>query len=434
MRRPQDVRVYELSDRRYRKASSGKPAARPWVARWVVDGQEASKAFKNRPEADDFRSRLIVAARDGIRFDPVTLLPAEWGGSSETFYEYARAWVARQSTWAPRSRTSAIEALARGIPLMVTPKAPAPPADMRSYLKAALRPGVEPPSGLCSSWLRRWSLPMGKIDAAIARDAFDSLGTKDDGTIMSATTAHRYRTTVHAMLRDALAVGAIVDDPWPASNGVKKRRAEMAKGKVDREALPNSATVASIVSVMDNHQPASRMYQLMTEIVWQSGLRPSEVRALEVDALNLPDEGWGWITVKRSFDGVQIVEETKTGHVRKAPVPPHLVVKLRAWIAERSIDGPLFRTRKSGVPAESNWLRAFHRACDIAGVPPFSIYTLRHCCASRWIDSGMPWAQAAGFLGHSVAVLQDTYYGASEGDEEVALKRLERAMDEGTRW
>ncbi|HWC83583.1 MAG TPA: hypothetical protein VG756_26810, partial [Pseudonocardiaceae bacterium] len=58
-----NVRVYKLQTRR-RVTSAGKTSAR-YVVRWLVEGQQFSESYRNRTQADSFRSDLMSAARNG---------------------------------------------------------------------------------------------------------------------------------------------------------------------------------------------------------------------------------------------------------------------------------------------------------------------------------------------------------------------------------
>ena len=55
-------------------------------------------------------------------------------------------------------------------------------------------------------------------------------------------------------------------------------------------------------------------------------------------------------------------------------------------------------------------------------------YDLRHACLSTWLNAGVPPAQVAEWAGHSVDVLLRVYTNCVEGDDEVALRRIEAAL------
>ena len=55
-------------------------------------------------------------------------------------------------------------------------------------------------------------------------------------------------------------------------------------------------------------------------------------------------------------------------------------------------------------------------------------YDLRHACLSTWLNAGVPPARVAEWAGHSVEVLLRVYAKCVDGDDEVALKRIEDAL------
>jgi hypothetical protein len=65
MGRPcQQISVFGIQDRRANPA-----ATRPWVVRRAVEGQQRSRSFRTKTEADRYRAGLLVAQRNGELFD-----------------------------------------------------------------------------------------------------------------------------------------------------------------------------------------------------------------------------------------------------------------------------------------------------------------------------------------------------------------------------
>jgi hypothetical protein len=81
------------------------------------------------------------------------------------FHRWARRWLGEQwPEWQPRTRRSAVEALARLVPLVVRSSAPPVPEGLRSYLTATLGDlGAVDPEHDCERWLERHSLPLGQL-------------------------------------------------------------------------------------------------------------------------------------------------------------------------------------------------------------------------------------------------------------------------------
>lgn len=55
-------------------------------------------------------------------------------------------------------------------------------------------------------------------------------------------------------------------------------------------------------------------------------------------------------------------------------------------------------------------------------------YDLRHACLSTWLNAGVPPARVAEWAGHGVEVLLRVYAKCVEGDDQIALRRIEEAL------
>ena len=124
--------------------------------------------------------------------------------------------------------------------------------------------------------------------------------------------------------------------------------------------------------------------------------------------------------------------EPKTGP-RSVPIPPVLVAILRQWIEENQFivaDDLLFRTRNGRRPTASNWSRSWHRALAAVGADPLRVYDCRHAAATTWLRAGVPLAETARRLGHSVETLVSTYVGALDDEERIGNQRIESVLDD----
>lgn len=406
--------------------------------RWKVDGRAKSRAFETLPEADRYRSRLLLAKQDGEWFDLRTGEPSSWAPAGEDLqlHHWARRWVREHwAEWQPRTRTNEIEGLVRFLPLVVDGRAPNRPDEMRAYLRDALRPDVDVDDDHdCERWLNRWALSLGELDRQNLAEANQQLGFAGDKRPLANETARRYRRTARACVRRAVELEYIVVDPWPPTpRGRSRRKVNRLDLAVDIKRLHAPATVVRVIDCLANHQPGSHLYQAMTAVVYYAGMRPSEVVMLRPAALFLPTDGYGAISVDEADDGEDQPAAPKTGK-RRVPIPPRLVVLLRDWVAEHRT-GPgelLFRTRGGKRPSESNWSRALQGAHRRAKVHHIAVYDYRHAAATSWISNGMPLAEAARRLGDSVETLVSYYINAMEGDEAEGNASVDKALD-GTR-
>ena len=430
MARPiQEIRIKNIQDRR-----STVQAKRPWVVRVSIDGREKSKSFRTRAEADRYRALLLQAAQAGEPFDPASGEPCSWQPTAEDvlLHRWVRTWVEEQwAEWQPRTRASALEALARFVTLAVEQRAE-PPAELRFYLQTALAPltAAERDAHL-ESWLDEHCIRVSDLSRELLVAVDRGLSLKLDGGFLSPSTAQRFRVVARACVRAAVEAGALPSDPWPTrSRGRARRKVARSRRAVNIRQLPDPMVMAKAIDAIANHQPGSKTYRVMTGVAYYAGLRPSEVVMLRKQSLELDGPGWGTIEVTEADISFDEPGEPKTGP-RAVPIPPVLVAMLREWIDDNGIDAPeqlLFRTRSGRRPSSGNWSRSWQRALLAIGERPLRVYDCRHAAATTWLRAGVPLGETARRLGHSVETLVSTYVGALDGDVEVANERLDAVL------
>lgn len=400
---------------------------------WSVDGPQHSRAFHTRVEADRYRSYLVESVRRGELFSVDTGEPESWlpQPGDIRVHDWVRMWLAEQwPEWQPRTRESALQALARFVPLVVSPQASAPPTGLRKYLMVTLGPEGEARDADFEEWLERWSLRLSDLNRQVLARVDVSLGLGENGALLAASTAGRFRKTAKACIQRAVALELIPADPWPpADRGRSQRKAMRSRRTVDVRKLPGPATMARALDAMVSHQPASRTYRVMTAVAYYAGLRPSEVVMLRPSALVLPADGWGRIEVREADISFDEPGEPKTG-ARSVPIPPVLVEILAEFIDDNEfgVEDLMFRTRTGRRPTPSNWARCWQRALRSIDEPSLRVYDCRHAAATTWLRAGVPLGEVARRLGHSVEVLVSTYVGAIEGDEAFANERIEAIL------
>lgn len=424
----QDVKVFGIQQRV--KTDRTK---RPWIVRWSVDGPQHSRAFRTRVEADRFRSFLVQALQRGERFAVETGEPESWSprAGDVQCHDWARRWLAEQwPEWQPRTRFSAVEALARFVPIVVVSGAPPAPPELRRYLVATLPPGESGRDEDIETWLEQASMRLNDLNRQLLASAEVELGLGRGGAPLAPSTANRFRKTAKACIRRAVELEIVPVDPWPPTvRGRSRRKAARVRRTVDVRRLPDPDTMTRALSAMITHQPASRTYQAMTAVAYYAGLRPSEVVMIRCSALVLPGEGWGVLDVREADISFDEPGEPKTGP-RSVPIPPVLVELLRTWITHNDLSGDdlLFRTRTGRRPTASNWARSWQRALRTIGHPSLRVYDCRHAAATTWLRAGVPLAEIARRLGHSVEILVSTYVGVIEGDEYLANERIDAVL------
>lgn len=425
----QVVKVYGVQDRR-----TTVQAKLPWVVRYTIDGRHRSKSFRTRIEADRYRGSLLQAVHAGDQFDVASGEPESWQPALRDVgvHDWARRWLGEQwSEWQPRTRTSATEALARFITIAIEPAAK-PPDGLRVYLYTALAPGSENSNDVrLEKWMSRHCLTLGDLDRDRIAGIDRKLSLKLDGSPMAANTANRIRIVARACVQAAVDAGAVPPDVWPQRSKTRARRkVARTKRSVDVRALPGPTVMAAAIDAIVTHQPGSRAFRVMTAVAYYAGLRPSEVVMLRVRSTMLPAEGWGRLEVTEADVSFDEPGEPKTGS-RSVPIPPVLVAMLREWVDQNHLIEPdrlLFRTRNDTRPSGSNWIRAWHRALASVGQKPLRVYDCRHAAATTWLRAGMPLAETARRLGHSVETLVSTYVGALDDEEHIANQRVDSLL------
>lgn len=441
------VRVWDLQDRRGQR-----PTRNPWVVRWKIDNHGArSRGFPTRALAEDFRARLLLASRNGEPFDATgTGLPVSWARPDmPSLAEFARQWVARQIDWEPRTRRTVGEALARFLTACLRPGATElsakDAAEARRWLRrcylatepvlgdlAARRRGPDVDEGRWERFFARWSPALDELDRQLLDGVEQLLRAGVDGQVLGSS-GKRYVKIARQLVTEAVRVGLLTADPWPpapAGRATRKAQRLARQRRMEPVLRVRPQEVERILAVMISHQPASRMYRVMTAVGFYAGLRPSEIRDLKGLDLDLPEAGWGTIRVQRADVGRAEPGEPKNGR-RLVPIPPRLVSILRAWLEESGVgDGFLFRTRTGRRPTDSNHTRTLRRACVKAELDALTPYDMRRSCATFWDSAGVARAEIARRLGHSLDTLERFYLGVAIGDEDLGNRRIDALLDD----
>ena len=427
------VSVWDLQNRPGRK--------RPWLVRWKVGTKTHGRGFATKTAADNFRADVLAAANAGVSFDRESGQPFEWSQTELSVAEWCVNWfMGEYPTWAPHTRKNHAQSLARVLPLMVKTKSPDPPDRIGFMIEEWLGGEADMPR-----WLSRCSLPLAdlttercvaiqrEIEAVKVLDRRASRTTPGTMKPIAASDIKRVTKTIKAALTHAVRVKVIPLNPWPQASS--RRKALQVTTQIDESTLPNHREVKDLLSQIPNHQPSSTGYQVLLSCIYYMGLRPSEARALSVSNLTLPKKGWGRARIREAVQDAgsrwtaesELIGKPKTG-LRDVPIPPVLVQILRDWIGDRT-NGYLVETRTGRPVHLSNLERSFRRVCDEMGTT-WSVYDLRHACATLWLSAGVPIKEVANRLGHSPEILLSTYAGVLTGDEKFANKCIENALND----
>jgi integrase len=220
---------------------------------------------------------------------------------------------------------------------------------------------------------------------------------------------------------------------------------------VDRRSVANPAQARRLLDAVATTPHSGARLVGFFGCMYYSALRPEEAVNVRKHWLDLPaGDGWGWMTVERAApetgrqwsdtDSRRDERELKhraAGETRRVPMPPELVAVLRRHLKEFGTDdeGRLFRGLRGDVLAGVTYTRVWDRARAAAltkeqYASPLARrpYDLRHAAVSTWLNGGVGPARVAEFAGHSVDVLLRIYAKCLDGDEDIALRRIGKAL------
>lgn len=445
MSRPQghEIRIWKISVRTRVAQDTGKKnktAENSYIVRWTAFGKERSRSFKQRVAADSWRSKLNKAIDDREPFSRDTGLPIKWSTQDKSLADWSKEWIQSQlKTWEPKSRESAARPIISLLMIMVKKEAPAAPEGIRPEIAKWLIEKNTP----CPSWLAVCSISMEDIDAALCEKVSQRLYLKQVTKTVTekgktteivvdepraATVVATYRSTIRAMFAAAVAHGFLTEQPWPSAKRGKKRNKEKVQNKVIRvEDLPPIPEAAEALDRVISHQPASLGYRAIIACMLYAGLRPGEARALRIENITFPEkEGEsGSIFVEdatKSSTKLYTGDDDEIGPPKTVEhdvtmVPP-LAKLLKEYIGERK-SGLLYSTRNGSPATHGNLYRAWKRATPDKN---WTLYDLRHTCATHWLGLGIDIKIIADWLGHSPEVLLGTYAGVIKGSRERAAE------------
>jgi len=167
-----------------------------------------------------------------------------------------------------------------------------------------------------------------------------------------------------------------------------------------------------------DYRRTQAMLACMVHLAGCCGLRSGEIRALDLDHLDLDA---GEVRVRRSVTEYREIKGPKTpAGNRNVPLPAHLVAMLRDWLDNHykpcpdrlvfTFDG---KRTISHSTLNHRWLSLLDR-CGLAKEgDQFHFHALRHFAASWWIENGLSLPEVAQMLGHSKVDMTLTIYAHS---------------------
>lgn len=449
MTAPQRITVGDLCRRDSRRS--------PWLVRWRVDGKDRSSSHPTKASADRYRRRILDAIDAGDAFDEATGLPRSWSASKTVLEFAAEWWAGSYAGWGAKHRGDLAPNVARVIVALASLRAKGSntPTKATSYLVDYVfcdpqrRTGPTDADRKTARWLERFSPPINRVTEEDVKGLFDRLRKNLDGSTAKGNTFRARRAAAHQLF--AAAVKARLTNTNPVADVeitiVTRTQA------VDRLFIPTLSAGQDLIALVGERGPQGRRCVAPLSTVLYGGLRPSEVAGLRPMDLDLPQQGWGHLTVrepvvaaKRRYtdDGTAYEHRNRPKHrdegvAREVPIPPVLVELIRQHLEEyRVANGELVFTNTAGQPWTGNIARSWRQArvAYVDAVDDGSrdhlraarIYDLRHTNATLLLNAGASIPEVARRLGHSPATLLKIYAGVMITDAAAANERVELAL------
>jgi integrase len=454
MKTTYDVRVWKLQSRT-RTTRSGKKST-SYVVRWLVAGQRFEEWFRNRTQADSFRSDLVSAARNGEAFDTATGLPVSKLQTTGTMAWFDFACDYSEMKWhdASAGHRKNIATDLSAITLGMIKDGARRPADavLRSALRIAFNPvrrSAMQPLDIDEAldWLARNTRPVGDLgEPDVLRALLGHLDAKKDGGRAAADTVRLRRTTLTNALDYAVDEKKLLAINPLSTIKVKKTRT--AVREVDKQGVPNPDQARKLLNAIK--QINARLHAFFG-LLYFAGLRPEEAANLRRRNLAIPEAGWGELHLERAAPEIsgqwtdtglrneeRALKHRGLGDTRTVPCSPELTALLHEHIRLFGMtdDGRLFRGVRSGERLSSSvYGRAWASAREAVFTDEVAAsalarrpYDLRHAAVSTWLAAGVEAPRVAKWAGHSLSVLLRVYAKFLDGGEEEARRLVERRL------
>ncbi|MFM9446895.1 tyrosine-type recombinase/integrase [Streptomyces acidiscabies] len=449
--------------------------SRPWRARWVVAGKVFGDTFSTYPLAEARRNEIAYAMnRRGEPFEIESGLPesevrnAEVAAAAEAeqkndpnWWEFSREFMKRRwRTAAAKTREGFADSLAAAALGMMGDKPDAPELRLvRRALRWAVVPAhenEEPPPNLqaACTWLKENSLSLSALKKpTVAEDVHYRLAYKLDGKLAAKETYKRRRRSFNAAMAYAIKRGYIDKNPVAQM----ERPATARQGTIDPRILMNPVQAREFLTAVSYvgsiHRHRGRRLVAFFGCILYAAMRPAEVVALRVADCELPETGWGLLTLRKTRP-VSGKKWTDSGERhdkrglkmrdpdadRPVPIPPLLVSMLRAHLKEfgAAKDGRVFHNERGGLVGSTSYYRVWVEARLYAFPEPKQHsplakkpYAGRAFAITQWLKAGVDIAEVARRAGTSPEVIDRHYAGLIDNSEEENNRKIEESMGVG---
>jgi integrase len=308
----------------------------------------------------------------------------------------------------------------------------------------------DPPAKVAEvlAWMERQCLPMSHLDdPLLMRRVLTAFTVNLDGSEASPSTVQRKRAIFHNALGFAVEARRLPHNPLHQVQWTAPKNTEA----VDPAVVANPKQVRKLLEAVEMQGKRGRHLKAFFGCLYHAGMRPAEAVWLRQTNCQLPESGFGVLSldgsrprVGSSWTDSGAPHDTRglkwrpRKETRPIPIPPAHVSLLREHIAEHGVgpDGRLFRTSRGGLVQESGYGVVWKKARELAlspeqGATPLAKrpYDLRHAGISLWLNSGVDPAECARRAGHSITVLLRVYAKCLDGATEAANRRIADALE-----
>lgn len=204
-----------------------------------------------------------------------------------------------------------------------------------------------------------------------------------------------------------------------------------AAKKSNKKVVQPDGIVTLFSSTQTTHRgkPVEDFYIHAYRFAVLTGLRPGELRGLE----DKTDVRGSKITVRRAINVHNEITQGKNDNAQRTFLLPQQakaeVDAQRAMLRKKRIISPyLFPSPNGGQMKHDHFYRCWKRYCEANGIPPISLYELRHTYVS--VNKEMPSGLKKMIVGHSQDMDTDGVYGHEMlGDMEKAAVYTTQAFD-----
>lgn len=448
-----------------------------WDVRWRVDGMSYFARFYRSAEASAFAEDLRLSKAAGLPFDPVAKRfkapePVAAPVGDTVFSWTAAYWEQKWSTLEPKSRSELARYLNRARLFFVDG---APPKRLelpiRRYLRSvslALRAGeLDVDTAAAESWLRDHSLPLGDVD----RDRVSAFlshyrhNASDRTRQTSPSTERRMVADLKQCWKRAVIEERIAVNPWDTVVARTRTTRSSVRSatdmRADAEMVLSPQQVLDLADLCVSEGAWGESARAFIVVMGLCGLRPSEAVGLLVGDVELPEEGPGWLTVRRSRRRavsrfLDPDEDRDWGPLkgrdlaatRRAPIPAVAAAIIRRHLVEFCGDaastdlvfthrGRPFDLSKFSVdvwrPARDAMFPLVDELDADSPLQPklahLRRHDLRHSACSMWLRAHVDVTVCQMWSGHKrLSVFLDVYQGLIPGRHEEGVRLLEEHL------